>query len=75
MAKEKVSTFKTLITPRYKKIKNIFSAKYKKHESWMQSLEIKDITSGCVLEKGVDEIIKHDGTTEQKNYFIIKVFM
>jgi len=58
-----------------KKIKNIYSEKYRKHsislsEQHIPKIKEYDCTGGFIMENGTDEI---DG--ENKNYLVIKVYM
>lgn len=65
-----------LRTLSYKKIVNIFSAKYKKHEMWFNNLNFADkIEHMCLLEEGADKIIKHDKSEEEKEYIVVKIYL
>jgi hypothetical protein len=60
----------------YKKIVNSFSTKYKKHDMWFTKLNfVNKIEHICLLEEGVDNIIKNDKSEQQKDYIIIKVYL
>ena len=62
--------------PRYKKIMNKFSAKFKKNEIWFNKLDfVKRILYVNLVEEGTDKFIQQDKSEVSKDYIIVKIYL